>query len=238
MGAVLIADLTEGIPALANAVFRAREWPWCPLVCMLTDRRIPAAVLGAFEPIPGIWAALYASDYAHLTPTRRALAAVHRRPVPRGTTIAQWIELRLRLPGVGSVLAACFGDEGDERRPRRTLTRRVRELGPLAVRDWRGLARIAQILAARSLRAGTALETAAFEAGVDPRTLRRWLQLATDRSWREASEMAGWEWVLETALRRWGYVNAGSSGRWAVAIRSGGKGRGRPEPAPASHYRR
>jgi hypothetical protein len=201
---------------------------------MLTDRRIPAAVLGTFEPIPGTWAPLYTGDYASLPPAERAVAAVRRRPVPRSTTIAQWIERRLRNPGVGGVLAACFGDEGDNQRPPRTLTRRVRELGPLEVRDWRGLARIAQILAARSFRAGGSLETAAFEAEVDPRTLRRWLQLVTNRSWVEASGMVGWEWVLETALRRWGYVEVRELRRVGGVCPSGGKTRGRREPAPVN----
>jgi hypothetical protein len=104
------------------------------------------------------------------------------------------------------VLAACFGEGGDALRPPRTLTRQVAALGPLQVRDWRGLARLAQVFACRSARASQSLEGAAYEAGVDPRTLRRWLRVATELSWAEAGSRVGWEWILESALRRFGFV--------------------------------
>jgi hypothetical protein len=206
VGAVLIADLADGIPALAQAVVRAREAPWCPLVSVLMDRAVPAATLTAFEPVMGTWAALYPNDFSHQTLRDRALAAVRRRPIPQATTVALWVESRLGVPGCASVLAACFGEGVDALRPPRTLTRRVRALGPFEVRDWRGLARLARVLASRVARAAQSLEAGALEAGVDPRTLRRWLRLATELSWAEAGTRAGWEWILESALRRYGYV--------------------------------
>jgi hypothetical protein len=218
VGAILIADLGDGIPALSRAVLHSRDAPWCPLVSLLGDRTVPASSLATFEPVPGTWASLYSSDFAHLPLGARAVAAVRRRPVPQATTIAQWVEARLRRTGSASVLAACCGEGGDALRPPRTLTRRVQALGPLEVRDWRGLARLAQLLAARPPRFPAALETTAFEAEVDPRTLRRWLRLATDRSWAEAGELIGWEWVVESALRRYGYLEFGElrrvSGTW------------------------
>ena len=206
IGAVLIADLSGGIPALSLALARAREAPWCPLVSLLADRSIPAADLTAFEPVLGTWATLYPNDYAHLPLGERAMSEVGRRSIPQATTVAQWVEARLGITGSASVLAACFGDGGDEIRPPRTLTRRVQALGPLEVRDWRGLARLAQLLAGRTPRTAPPLETVAYEAMIDPRTLRRWLRLATDLSWSEATARAGWEWALESALRSYGYV--------------------------------
>jgi hypothetical protein len=59
------------------------------------------------------------------------------------------------------------------------------------------------------------LELAALSAGVDQRSLRRWLRLATEMAWVEAVTRAGWEWVIEMALRRFGYVEQGV--RWKVA---------------------
>ena len=206
VGAILLADLSDGISALARAVVSSRDAPWCPLVPVLADRRIPAETLTTFEAVPGTWATLYSSDFPHLPLVARAEAAVRRRPVPQATTIAQWVEARLRRSDTASVLAACFGESGDALRPPRTLTRRVQALGPLEVRDWRGLARLAQLLAASSPCFTSSLETTAYEAEVDPRTLRRWLRLATDRSWPDAAARIGWEWVLESALRRFGYL--------------------------------
>ena len=207
IGSLLVADLRDGIPVLAEAMALSREAPWCPLVCLLGDHRLGAATLATFESVPGSWATLVPSDFCHLTLADRIRAAVRRRPIPHATTIALWVEGRLRVPGAASVLAACFGEGGDALRPPRTLTRRIQALGPLEVRDWRGLARLAQTLAGRSTHAARGLEVAAGEAEVDPRTLRRWLRIATDRAWPEAAAWAGWEWALESALRRYGYLD-------------------------------
>ena len=99
-------------------------------------------------------------------------------------------------------------------------------MGPLEVRDWRGLARLAQALAGRSAHAARGLEVAAGEAEVDPRTLRRWLRIATERAWPETDALMGWEWALESALRRYGYLeqpqvrhlNAGGARGQAFAV--------------------
>lgn len=219
-----MADLSEGIPALAEAVIEQRSAPWCPLVARLTDRRIPAACLSAFEPVPGAFAPLYPGDFPGLSLTERAIKAVTRRSPPTATVIALWVENRLARTGTASTLGACFGDGGDALRPPRTLTRRVRSLGPLEVRDWRGLAGLVQILTAPPFPGHNSLELAALTAGVDPRTLRRWLRLATELSWVEAIARAGWEWVVEMTLRRFGYVERGiaikvSGERYAVGER-------------------
>jgi len=206
VGAILVADLSEGIPALAEAVVLQREAPWCPLVTCLQDRRVSAASLTAFEPVPGSFAPLYRSDYLELPEPARILLAVRRRPPPLATTVAQWTERRLGRPGVATTLGACFGDNGDALRPPRTLTRRVRSLGALEVRDWRGLCRLTQIMTAADGFGLRSLEGAALAAEIDPRTLRRWLRLATDLPWSEATARAGWEWTVEMTLRRFGYV--------------------------------
>ncbi len=210
-GAVLVADLSSGIPALASAVREQRTALWCPLVAGLADRTVPAGCLAAFEAVPGTFAPLYPGDYPMLSLPERAIRAVARRPSPRATTIAQWIENRLGLPGTATTLSACFGDGGDALRPPRTLTRRVRALGPLEVRDWRGLARLIRIVTTALMPDHASLEAAAFSAGVDPRSLRRWLRLATELSWPEVMARGGWEWIVEMALRRFGYVELGWS---------------------------
>lgn len=206
VGSLLIADLADGIPALAQAVTMQRGAPWCPLVTCLPDRRVSSVTLAAFEPVAGAFAPLYTTDYAWLPLPRRAADAVRRRPPPPPTAIAQWVELRLHRPGTASTLGACFGDGGDDLRPPRTLTRRVCALGPLEVRDWRGLARLAHIHTTAGPLERASLEVAAYDAEVDPRTLRRWLRLATDMSWSEATERPGWEWLVEMALRRFSYL--------------------------------
>lgn len=205
LGALLIADLSPGIPALAEALASLGAAPWCPLVLLVPDRRIAGPVLATFEPVPGIFATLYAADRPALPLAQRSLAAVRRRPVPQLGIIATWIERRLGRAGVAGTLTACFHCAAGVQPPR-TLTRRIHELGPFEVRDWRGLARLAQLLAARGHWPAVSLESAALESGIDPRTLRRWLRLATDLSWPEATRRPGWEWAVESALRAGGYM--------------------------------
>ena len=166
-----------------------------------------AGTLAAFEPVPGVFAPLYATDYSTLGLASRTVEAVRRRPPPPATAIAQWVERRLHRIGTASTLSACFAAGGDDLRPPRTLTRRVCALGPLEVRDWRGLARLAQIHTVAGPLERASLEVAAYDAGVDPRTLRRWLRLATEMSWPEATERPGWEWLVEMTLRRFGYLD-------------------------------
>ncbi len=203
-GSIMLADLSEGIPALARAVQAHLETPWCPLALLLPDRRISSAVLAAFEPVPGTWAPIYPADYAHLPLAARAVTAIRRRPVPHPTVLGLWVEKRLRRPAIAGTLATCFGGPAEPPRPTRTVTRRLQALSPYEVRDWRGLGGLARLVA--SLAPGLSLETQAYLADIDPRTLRRWLRLATDLPWSVVSRWAGWEWVLESALRRAGCV--------------------------------
>lgn len=212
LGALIIADLAPGIPALAEALARLRAAPWCPLVLLIPDRRIAGETLTTFEPVPGIFATLYAADRPALPLGQRALAAVRRRPVPQPAIIAAWLERRLGRGGVASTLTACFHCEAGVQPPR-TLTRRLQQLGPFEVRDWRGLARLTRLLAGSVHWRPGSLESTALEAGVDPRTLRRWLRLATALPWAEVTRRPGWEWILESALRLGGYVD------WSVTPR-------------------
>ena len=201
-GAILVADLCGGIPALAEAVRRQRDLPWCPLVLRIAESHFPACAISPFEPVPGSFALLYPADFDWLPPGERIRRAVARRPVPQQATIARWIEMRLGRPGLAQTLGICFGSGLTPSGPPRTLTRRLQAIGPLEVRDWRGLARLAQLAVTPGPWRSASLETTALEAGIDPRTLRRWLRLCTDKPWSEFLSNVGWEWILEAALQR------------------------------------
>ena len=219
-GSILIADLDGGIPALADAVLQQRDAPWCPLVLRLAEPHFPARAIVPFEPVPGSFALLYPGDFDWLPPTERIRRAVARRPVPALPVIARWLELRLGRPGLAMTLGACFSDGKVPRRPARTLTRRIQAIGPLEVRDWRGLARLAQLAVTPGPWRSASLETTALDAGIDPRTLRRWLRLCTDLSWSTFVARVGWEWVLESALRQLGAVEGAPRRRISGAYSS------------------
>jgi hypothetical protein len=211
VGMALVAELTTGIHALAEALTAWRTAPWCPLVLVHPDRPLAPPALRTFEEVPGTLVSLGPADYPGSPLARRVGLAVRRRAVPSPDTLALWLALRLGQPAADGVFAACFGLP-DRAPPPRTLTRRVAALGPLSVRDWRGLGHLAAILADRGHQPPWSLETSALAAGVDPRSLRRWLRLATELTWREVTACWGWEWVLEAALRKHGLVVANDGG--------------------------
>ncbi|HXG43624.1 MAG TPA: hypothetical protein VNJ71_02585 [Gemmatimonadales bacterium] len=205
LGAVLLADLAEGLAAFADAIDRQRSAPWCPLALRVADPRLTPAVLATFEPRPGCFARFTSADNPTSGRIFHVLAAVQRRPLPTPERIAAYTEARLDR-GVGPILLACMTGSGSGRRPSRTLSRRVQALGPYEVRDWRALARLTWAAALAGLRSGGSVETAAWEAGSDPRSLRRWVRLFTGLDWEEVRARVGWEWIVELALRRGGYV--------------------------------
>lgn len=88
--------------------------------------------------------------------------------------------------------------------PYRTLCRQLHRLGPLRPRDWRALARLVGI----GLGTGRAGVDLARDSGIDPRTLRHRLRRLLGIGTHEYRERVGWEWILETALRRHGYLRA------------------------------
>lgn len=57
-----------------------------------------------------------------------------------------------------------------------------------------------------SCQCGGSLERKAAHAGIDQRTLRRWLERLPGVSVAQATLTPGWEWILEAALRRFGYI--------------------------------
>ncbi len=205
LGAVLLADLQDGLAAFADAIERQRAAPWCPLVLRTADPRVTPAVLATFEPWPGCFGLLATAGLPAAGPNFRVLAAVRRRPLPIPERVARYAEARLDR-GVAPVLLACMGGPGVARQPSRTLTRRVAELGSFEIRDWRALSRLTWAAALAQLRPEASLETAAWEAGSDPRSLRRWVRRFTGLEWDQLRARVGWEWIVELALRRGGYV--------------------------------
>jgi hypothetical protein len=214
LGGAFVCDLQDGLPDLAEALVCHRQAPWCPVVVRITNPRVTARVLAAFEPRPGMFAVLYPCDFANRSPLERARSAVWRRPDPSGRLVAGYVAERLELP-VAALLEECCDTERRHGHAPRTLTRRVRALGPFEVRDWRGLGRLARMVTQSRLEPGISLERAGWAAGVDPRSARRWLRLFTGFGWAQAVGRFGWEWIVESALRRGGYLRAGNERRMA-----------------------
>lgn len=224
LGAVLVAegeDLAVLVAGLADA---ANTAPWCP-GCLVARGSDELTLLArALEPIPGSFTTL--DPAADTLSPEAVLIRVHERPPPDAETLARYVSRRLELPGVCPDLAACFREPGWEEgtdiirgQSPRTLARKVAALGCLKPSGWRNLARLIRLKLAWEGIDGVSLDGLAAGAGYDVRTVRRWLRRAGVGRLRGLLGTPGWEWLLESALRKWGYVRPaggdGLAGRWA-----------------------
>lgn len=248
LGAIAIAEASSVRRVtyeLAPLVGRA---PWCIPCLIVTAASAEPAVLSALHDVPGRPAFVSGPVADDLLPAL-VLAAVRDRPAPSGLHLAEYavrrtgrVEFRPLLAGL---LAAAAEDTGRPI-PVRTLRDRLRRFGPLGPRCWRTLGTLCRVAATMG---GSGLEVLAWRAGVSPRSLRSWIRRYLGASLQDFRLNAGWEWVLEAALRRAGYVDAvPGPGRgpaaalprsvWSPPARAAPRrpvsGRGGPLPGPVS----
>jgi hypothetical protein len=182
--------------------------PWCIPCLAITDATAAPDVLAAIHGLPGQPVFIREPPNPELLPTL-ALAAVRRRTPPAGRLLADYVARRIGWPALRSTLESLLSAAAEEPAtsevPVRTLRDRLRRLGPLTPRCWRTIGTLSRIAATAS---GSGVDTLAWRAGVCPRSLRTWSRRYLGLSLREFRVNAGWEWVVEAALRKAGYVEA------------------------------
>ena len=194
LGAILLADVAER-PATAEELRNLFALaPWCPVCVLLRDtaerRRIPRSprMCSVSSLVGGGGAA-------------SILEAVRDRPRPAPIELAEWLADRVRCTGIKSPLATLFG---------RAMSGGVRSafgatwsetpiepLGNWPGSRWQEVARLADLAANREAMAR--LLARRNPAASDAISAIRELLGATEEEFRER---AGWEWVLEAAVRR------------------------------------
>jgi hypothetical protein len=212
LGSVLVCNCEIDVVALAQAYSCHSKSPWCPIAVVVPPRlHIDLRVLEAFEPRPGVlvpvvseWSDLQADP----APLRKAL---RRRSLPSSSMIAEYVRRRTDRSDVSASLEACLAS-GLKRQSispishRSTLGRHLRDFGPLKPRDWVAVAHIIQTLWLGSFHGAHTVDGAAFQVGIDPRTLRARLLRYCGCDYTQSRVRLGWEWIVEAALRRFGYV--------------------------------
>lgn len=145
------------------------------------------------------------------------LSAVRHRPTPDAGALARYASDRLDEPRLLEPLARQFlevleGTPASTYCSVATYSRTFASYGPYTARHWRAVAQLVSEVGAA--RAGVSNDTIPTPHKVKLRHhqkihyARRFLGV----SWSMASHLAGWEWVLESALRKGGYVTAVHSG--------------------------
>jgi hypothetical protein len=194
LGAILLADIADR-PATAEELRDLFDLaPWCPVCVLLHStherRRIPRS------PRMCSVSALTGGGGAG-----SILEAVRDRPRPAPIELAEWLADRVHAPGIKTPLATlfCRAISGTERSPLASTWSEtpIQTLGGWSGTKWQGVARLADLAANRE--AMGRLLVRRNPAATEAVSAMRDLLGATEEEFRER---AGWEWVLEAAVRR------------------------------------
>ncbi len=209
LGAILVADMTGdgGVVAVVEAATRVAAEPWCPVVLLTRSTRLDRAseaVIGQFDLAPAV---LTMPSSANLLDPEPILLAVRRRQCPTPERMAQYVTQRVDRQDLTDTLRECFRRGLDDNHDgpslsRSTLSRRLLDFEPLKAHDWSCMARTLAVLLEPDCHLGSSSRL----HDIDPRTVRSHVRIYTGLDFGEVLEQPGWEWVVEAALQRWGYV--------------------------------
>ena len=212
LGSVLVCNLEADVVALVEAYSCHSRSPWCPIVVVIPPRcHLDSGILEAFDPSPGAVVPMV-SEWGRVESNLRCLKdAVRKRARPSALMLAEYVRLRTRGKAVSSALDACLaaGLSPQENCPishRSTLGRHLKDFGPLKPHDWMAVGHLVHTQAIVMSSGCRTVEGAALRVGVDPRTLRRRLRRYCGCSYAESKVRLGWEWILEAAMRKFGYT--------------------------------
>jgi hypothetical protein len=203
LGAVALLDAVPHRPSTNEVRGQMDVAPWCPL-CILageesgmrSTRRLSRAcvVFGLGED--GGAAIL------------RAVAA---RPRPTPSALVEWITRRTRLPSLARTLSDLFTRPVMCRSEVAFLPYQVRDqlrlLGEWSAADWQRGAALAELAADR-----TSMKRTLAAADSRASELRTWMVELLGVTLADFERKVGWEWVLEGALRRSGFVEHRTKG--------------------------
>ena len=194
LGSILLADIADR-PATAEELRNLFTLaPWCPVCVLLRStaerRRIPRS-----PRMCSVSALIGGGGAASI------LEAVRDRPRPAPMEMAEWLADRVRAPGIKTPLATLFG-RAMSSYDRTTLGTTwsetpIQTLGEWSGAKWQEVSRLADLAANRE--AMGRLLVRRNPASAETIANIRDLLGATEEEFRER---AGWEWVLEAAIRR------------------------------------
>lgn len=198
LGSVLVHRWELAGQAGHVAAVHRKYLPWCPLVVVTPN--------GDGE-IADLTAARLEWSRPGMPPRDAVLEAVTRRALPAPDEVAGHVARRLALPELRPLLTVCFDVSGTQ--PWRDLVddrdsfyRMFDRYGPFNPRDWGSLARLVTLTSSQGREAVELAIRAGAVAALDLE-ISRLLGLDLPRFMARA----GWEWVVEAALRRAGYLD-------------------------------
>ncbi len=210
LGAALIADLRVGIGVLDQLAGLAREFPWCPACLIATTLSLDSRLLRALKGLPDFVGVVRSGEECGGLIPEDVFRAINERPPPTAAVLARYVAHRLGRLALPTDLERCFaqamGDSNAAAVPRTTLWRHLAGLGPLTQRDWMGVAQLILLLRDARVSSIDSADRFSHDHGLDPRTLRARLRRLAGVELAVAIERPGWEWFLESVLRRHAYM--------------------------------
>jgi hypothetical protein len=193
LGAVVIADLTDHAAAAGELRPLLEVAPWCPLCVLIRTqsdrRRLPRS--------PRVCAI---TSLGMNGGSALILAAVRARPEPQPMDFGDWLAERTGRPALSTIGARLFARALQGTRSHQisaVADGSLQALGAWGRQEWEQVARLADLAAHREAL-GRLLVRDDVASAQAVQLMRTLLDVTED----EFRERAGWEWVLETALRR------------------------------------
>ena len=203
LGAVALAQIDgrHGLsPQLAELLEQA---PWTVPCIVVAPAAVSASVLQQIWSLPVQPAVLIPSDPRSRVTPASAMAAAGSRPRPTAAHLVAYVVRRTNSVVFGQTLdqiwnpRPALGGANAER----TVRYRLRRLGQYGSHDW---IRIQRMVRLKTEGLGKTVEEQAHLVGTEARTLRAWVARYLGMPMKTFRATAGWEWVLELALRRGG----------------------------------
>lgn len=215
-GSIAIIYLSRNPVAIVEARGLQMRVPWAPVCLCAHSFSEHERFISALESTHAAFARVICEGSA---PTRSVLRSVSLRPGPSPSALASYITLRCRRPDLASTLRGIFDTRTVEPVHRTTVWRRLVGFGKLRPHDWSAIGRYVEAHSRGWSTGRRAVERVAHAQRLEARALRRWARRYFGLSAPETLKVPGWEWLVEIALRRHGYIRAPTPGAEAAARR-------------------
>lgn len=207
LGALELVRLAPDADLLSRVAVSPRA-PWVPLVLVREGGRLPAG--GALVRTAHRWVTLLSWPAHRPFDPAACVAHVRTRAAPEVEDVVEYIWQRTGSAPLAASLRELASTPPGDAPATASLSRRLRRLGvTLGASDWRRVMRLTRL----ERRGTDRVDDLAVRAGIDARTLRRWVTELLGVPPTALGELAGWPWIAEAVLRRtWG-AGAGRAAR-------------------------
>ena len=198
-GTIAIARLGASVEMLQPLHDYLETNPWCAPCVVVTPGSVSPETLQAIWSLPGQPGFVVATrGLAELRPTE-IVRAIANRPKPTIPLLISYLVNRTGSPSLGQTVEQIWSPRPrGPRHAERTVRYRLRRMGGFGRHDW---LRVLRLIQAKNNESAHTVERLAAAAGTEARTLRSWTECCLGISLRHFRQLAGWEWVLEAALR-------------------------------------